>query len=337
MAAGRLELTIARPLKLHIPLQSFSTIIFAWPGKVHAGVTQIRVSQYNGTSWAFIDGDAATGINYSTTYNAYNPHLAATDATTLYAVWRERNSGGFYIIRAKKYVAGIWSQIDGGGLNYSTSENAQDPQVAFFNGLLYVTWVEEVSTTLYQIRVKNFNPTTSTWTWADSGSSIGINYNSSLTAYYNDLNVNPYLAVYDSNLYAIWSENDPSGVAQIRVAKYLSGANWDNSIDGGGTEGLNHNTGKNAIQPKAISANGFLYVTWAENNGANYDTRVSAYQNVISPYWNFIDGDGASGINMATSLLASMPLVVNLNENLYFGWSELDSSGNGQIRLRVSQ
>ena len=81
------------------------------------------------------------------------------------------------------------------GINFDQTKSAGDSQPAVFGGKLYAIW-EESNGTAYQIRVKVYDG--SQWTWADGGSSSGINYDSSKNA------GDPRMAVFGGKLYVAW-------------------------------------------------------------------------------------------------------------------------------------
>ena len=59
----------------------------------YGNISQIRVKNYNNSSWSTIDGDSSNGINLIKSHNATYPSLA-DNGTHLFAVWSEDNGAG---------------------------------------------------------------------------------------------------------------------------------------------------------------------------------------------------------------------------------------------------
>lgn len=311
------------------------------------GTEQIRVAHYNsahaGVKWIFSDGDGNTGINLDPTHSANDVKLVVHDSK-LYAIWRETNGAGFWQIRVSEYQgAGVWSlaalKSDDlvSGINVSSAQDGATPHAVSFDSRLYVTWKEKpVGKSYNLIRVKMFNPTAipSRWDLVDGGEP-GLNINGVSP---QDAD-NPYLVVHNSSLYGVWRERiQGQTYYNIKMAKYEGDTVWDKSVS---ATNINKDSTKTTGSPRAISANGFLYLTWTESNGTANNTRVAAYNSGMATPWNFIDGNGTSGINKNTGKNSYLPDVVQLGSKLYFGWSELyydTIAGNvGQIRVRTSQ
>lgn len=290
-----------------------------------SSVNQIRVKQFNGALWSFIDGGGSTGINFNTAYSAIYPSVCTLN-NNLYVTWTENCSTGFSQIRVKMYntTTNVWSCIDGGsatvGLNYVTTASASNPQIAAYNGNIYVTWIDNGG----QVRVKVYNTTTNTWSFID-GMTSGINYNVTKMCLY------PQLYVYNGTLCVTWEEPNASGVYQIRVKQY-NGTSWS-MIDGAGANGINFNTADSAFNPNMVSYNGNLYVTWVETNGSCYQTRVKQYNGTT---WSFIDGGATTGLNYNTGQYAESPSIAVYQGNIYTAWYERNATSMvWQLRVKT--
>ncbi len=207
------------------------------------------------------------------------------------------------------------------GLNRITARGTADTSLITFNSLLYSAWMEVNSLTgiqQFRVAVYNGNDLTPGWSFVDGGGLAGI------SAGYGDVST-PVLAVFNSKLYAIWSE-----VGRIRFAVYDGTSTW-NILDGGGANGINK-VAAGAYNPQLKVFNSNLYATWGEFN----EIRVAVYNgNDSSPSWAFIDGVVACDcINYNSGSIASRPQLTAFNSKLYATWAEQNSTID-QIRIAV--
>jgi len=241
---------------------------------------QIRVKKYNGATWTFVDHDHTgalciqPGINQNFLKHGFRPRLIERNGAP-YVVWAEEyGASNIQQLRAKCYgcdTAGTWTPVDGGGdtgLNYNTGTHANLPSLGVLNNIVYLAWYEGVeppyNTGLPNVYLKSYN---GSWNAIDGGQlDGGLDYGSLTFA------VNPELLSHNHVLYVVWDEeNDTTTyIPQIRVKKY-NGSGFS-SMDGGGTTGLNHNTGVTSNNPSLCVLNDNLYVVWEE--GAPKQLRV---------------------------------------------------------------
>ena len=292
----------------------------AWVENNASSIQQVRVKKYDGTAWTFVDGNGVNGLNYNPSYTAYNLSLYVYN-NELYCAWSENNASSVNQIRVKKYNGTTWAFVDGNGangLNYDVTKSVSGPNMYVYNNELYCVWPENNSTT-NQIRIKKWNGTI--WSSVDGNGTTGLNYNTSYGVSY------PFLYMYNNELYCTWAECLNTGITQIRVKKY-NGTTWT-FVDGNGTNGLNYNTGQNAVNPIMCVYNNELYCTWSETNSNNY-IRVKKYDGTT---WTFVDNNTPYGISYGTSTSSQYSHVINYNNELYCFWHENTSSTN-QIRIK---
>lgn len=227
-----------------------SNLYVAWD-EVNAGpVSQIRVKRYNGSSWTFVDGDGANGLNHDVLEAATRPKLAVFGAN-LYAAWTE---GSPSQIRVRRYNGSSWTFVDGDGLdglNRESAREASDPSFAVYDEELYLSWSEENSLGVKQIRVQKYDGTS--WTFVDGNNTSGLNKDAGLDA------ASSSFVVHNAGLYLSWNEGSPG---QLRVAKF-NGTQWA-FVDGDDVDGLNKIPSNNAVNGNIISFNSQIYATWAE-------------------------------------------------------------------------
>ena len=318
----------------NVSLHSFdnnSNLYASWSEVSQYGsISQIRVKEYDNSSWSAIDGDSNNGINLIKSRNATNPSMT-DNGTHLFAVWSEDDGSGKGLIRTAVYenTTRSWDFQNNNyqALNYSTSRSANNPQLLNDNSSLYAIWSEN-NGTANQIRVKLFDNSTS-WNLVDKigDNTTGINKDTSKNA------LNPKLLNFNSEIYAAWSETD-STASQIRVARYNNSSSWT-FVDGNASTGLNKTTGKNATDPSMAVLSNKLYIAWSETNADNRtQIRVKSYD---GSNWSFVDGGNATkGINKDYTQNASYPQLVKVTDNsssskLYAVW--LEENGSTQVRV----
>jgi hypothetical protein len=232
-----------------------------------------------------------------------------------------------------------WSFVDGNGvtgISKDTTGGAFNPQLTVFNSKLYTTWQESAGkTSQIHMAVYNGNDSSPVWSFVD-GNEVGIKKDAST------LPTAPQLTVLNAKLYATWYEfYENAMTAQIRVAVYNgndSSPVWS-FVDGNGTNGINKDATKFALDPQLTVINSKLYATWYEfyKNTEPAQIRVVVYNgNDSSPAWLFVDGNGINGINKDAAKSAIEPQLTVFNSKLYSIWTEYVGSGIPLFQIRVA-
>ncbi|MGZ3806233.1 MAG: hypothetical protein ACXVB4_18610 [Pseudobdellovibrionaceae bacterium] len=328
-------------LNFSLPQNAYDPNLRAFSGKLYATWIEnnagynVHVSVSNGTSpWQFVDGGTSAGLNYLPSLSAQTPFLMEFNAK-LYAIWIE-NNGASDLVRLKVYngndLAPSWISIDGGGINKSLTANAANPELVVFNSKLYATWVERNNNTS-QIRVAVYsgNDALPIWSFVDRNSSGGINFDNNHEAN------SPRFQVFNSSLYATWTEVSGSGIKQIRVAHYNgndASPSW-NFVDGNSNNGLNYESVQNAQNPQLAVSQSKLYLTWQEwNSPTSEQIRVAVFNgNDSLPSWSFVDGGKSYGINWNPAGDGQLPQLLGTATNLFITWRE-QIQGQGIIHAR---
>ena len=289
------------------------------------------------TTWNFVDGNGDDGINNDPVNNdAERPQLTVFDSK-LYATWQE-NVSKKKQIRVVVYNGNdsspAWNFVDGNGasgINKDPGNDAERPKLTVFDTLydskLYATWQEKNGKKQIRVVVYNGNDSSPAWNFVDGDGANGINKDTG-----NDAE-RPQLTVFDSKLYACWQEN-VSKKKQIRVVVYNgndSSPAW-NFVDGDGANGINKVTGNDAERPQLTVFDSKLYATWQEKASKKKQIRMVVYNgNDSSPAWNFVDGDGANGINKDIGNDAERSQLTVFDSELYATWQE--KASKKQIRV----
>ena len=234
-------------------LGSLGSNIYAIWSEYNGSKQQIRVKKFNGNnSWSV---DKAS-LNNSQSQDALNPTMEEFN-NKLYAVWQESN-GTVDQIRVAATDGTNWGSST--GINLSSSKDGKNPNLITFDSKLFAAWSETNASGHIQIRVKSSSDG-STWTSVD-----GNNANKGINKDYRNNASHPKLVVANSNLYAVWLEEN--GSTQVRVAQFDNSSSWTFK-DGDGFDGLNVNTARVTGKASAAEYNNQLYVAWSETNDNN--------------------------------------------------------------------
>jgi uncharacterized repeat protein (TIGR02543 family) len=266
-----------------------------WGEKNNGGRSQLRVRRYDGGStWTFVDGNGATGLNYSSTTNANEPFLSSYN-NGLYLFWRENNR-----LRIKQYDAtnGWTAGPDAGTTGWVHSgTTAYNPFAYVYNNLMYIAWEENYNADR-QIRVVSFNGTTKTF--IDGDGTTGINQNIDTSA--ND----PALTVYHGDLYSVWSETNGTST-QIRAKKYpLPPIVTSVSVPSNGTYGTSQNLSFTVNFNKAVTVSGTPYIPITLNTGGTVNATYqsgSGTTSLIFRYTVVSGNDDPDGIAVGSSIV----------------------------------
>ena len=234
-------------------LGSLGSNIYAIWSEYNGSKQQIRVKKFNGNnSWSV---DKAS-LNNSQSQDALNPTMEEFN-NKLYAVWQESN-GTVDQIRVASTDGNNWGSST--GINLSSSKDGKNPNLITFDSKLFAAWSETNASGHSQIRVKSSSDG-STWTSVD-----GNDANKGINKDYRNNASHPKLVVANSNLYAVWLEEN--GSTQVRVAQFDNSSSWTFK-DGDGFDGLNVNTARVTGKASAAEYNNQLYVAWSETNDNN--------------------------------------------------------------------
>ena len=234
-------------------LGSLGSNIYAIWSEYNGSKQQIRVKKFNGNnSWSVDKGS----LNNSQSQDALNPTMEEFN-NKLYAVWQESN-GTVDQIRVASTDGTNWGSST--GINLSSSKDGKNPNLITFDSKIFAAWSETNASGHSQIRVKSSSDG-STWTSVD-----GNDANKGINKDYRNNASHPKLVVANSNLYAVWLEEN--GSTQVRVAQFDNSSSWTFK-DGDGFDGLNVNTARVTGKASAAEYNNQLYVAWSETNDNN--------------------------------------------------------------------
>ena len=234
-------------------LEMFNSSIFSIWTESNGSKNQIRVKKFNGiNSWSV---DKAS-LNDNQSQDALNPTMEEFN-NKLFAIWQESN-GTALQIRVASTDGSNWGNST--AINLSSTKDGSNPNFITFDSKLFAAWSETNSSGQSQIRIKASSNGTS-WIAVD-----GNDPQKGLNKDYRHNASHPKLVVANSNLYAVWLEEN--GSTQVRVAQFDNSSSWTFK-DGDGFEGLNVNTARVTGKASAAEYNNQLYVAWSETNDNN--------------------------------------------------------------------
>jgi glutaredoxin len=133
---------------------------------------------------------------------------------------------------------------------------------------------------------------------------------------------NPRVAVYDNNVYAVWTDNSSKGNSDIIFRKSTDkGATFDTA------KNLSNNPG-NSTNPLITAHRNNVYVVWTDDTAGNADInfrKSSDYGNNFNRTINLSRNNGSS----------ISPQLAATGNNVYVVWTD-DTRGNTDISLKVS-
>ncbi|MGK5086171.1 hypothetical protein WDW86_01320 [Bdellovibrionota bacterium FG-2] len=243
-----------------------SKLYLAWM-EAKAAFFNIRIRDFDGASWSFVDGDdAANGININSDKDANTPFLFVFEGK-LYVTWAEQNAANKYQVRIAQYNGvATWELKDGtgaNGINKDVTKNAANypygSQLASANSILYATWTEDDGLGNYQVHVSayNGNDLAPVWSLVDPALQPGLNRDAAYTA------IGSVFTTLNSRLYLFWHEMWASGTA-IHASVFDNGV-WS-AVDGSTAYGLTQSQTGTGSTPNAIAANSKFYLIWGEDN-----------------------------------------------------------------------
>jgi hypothetical protein len=143
---GGLNYNAAEDAEAAFPVVFNSKLYITWYENGGSNVVQIRVIEWDGTTWRFVDGNGANGINKDPAKNAVMPTLIVHNSK-LYAAWAEESiaSAKMQIRIAEWDGNATWTFVDGDeadGLNKDTTLHALGVTGVVYNSKMYLTWYE---------------------------------------------------------------------------------------------------------------------------------------------------------------------------------------------------
>ncbi|MFA9464135.1 MAG: DUF5018 domain-containing protein, partial [Velocimicrobium sp.] len=309
-------------------------LYLTWIEKNSSGKAQVRVCQYDGTTWTFIDGNGENGLNFDPTQDDAKDVSIAVSNGIIYVSWYEwsQSSPNGHFTHVKRYdgTPGVWTSVDGGdayGIRSNTAVSgttyylAQNFVMINYQNTLYATWSERLNgSSNYNIVLAKLNGTT----WETINAKINT----------ESVGANPELAVYNSELYLSFEEGIASytdAKVDLLVKKYsgtgvtLTDVTSGFPLEYDATIACTH-------QAKLDSDGSYLYAVWNEKNAAGYrQIRAKKYDGTS---WTSIDGGGITGINYDITKDGFNNNAVCFGGDLYVTYRESNGTPFNQMRVK---
>ena len=253
---------------------------------------EVRVSMLNGaaTDWEEIAGGISP-VNASASKTATDPDLFAIGGNP-HVAWAEAGDGASLQIHVAKLnppgtgFRELRQGTDTSPINHDPDGYATEPSLGAIDGVPYVAWTElDSDGGPRQIRASRFNPPDATWHEIVGGASP-INNASENEAH------SPSLVAIAGTAYIAWAEND-SVNSDIRVGR-LNGAGtaWEQIV--GGASPINHAPDRTGSIPSLNAIGGVPYIGWMEQDGVNFEARMSRLEPEFSDSAAIATDTGAS-------------------------------------------
>jgi hypothetical protein len=263
-------------------------------------------------------------IDQAVNRDANDPSLAVSGGVP-YVAWTEDDGTNDEVRVSRLNQAGTaWEQVVGGPspINQADDESARYTSLTVIGGVPYVAWTETDGTN-YEVRVSRLNRAGNAWEQVVGGASP-INQDPNRSA------SQPSLAAIGGVPYVAWDEGDGTN-GEVRVSRLnQAGTAWEQVV--GGASPLDQAADGNTEDPRLADIGGVPYVTWDENDGTNFEVRVSRL-NQAGTAWQQVPG-GPSPVNQDPSGDAFFPAMAEIGGITYLAWSEFDATSS---KVRVSR
>jgi hypothetical protein len=299
---------------------------------------EVRVARVNGTGtdweepWTGVSATSG-GINESTNRDGGQPSLTAIGGVP-YVAWEETDGTNSELRVARLNGTGGWEEpwtgvsATSGGINESTNRDGGQPSLTAIGDVPYVAWSEDDGAN-NEIRVARLNAAGTAWEepWTGVSATSGeINEDTDLNG------AQPSLTPVGGVPYVAWSEDDGAN-NEIRVARLnAAGTAWEQPV--GGASPINQANDQLAVNPSLTAIGGVPYVAWREDDGTNFEIRVTRL-NVGGTAWEQVVG-GPSPINQADGESAERPSLTAIGGVPYVTWSEDDGPTNELRAARLN-
>jgi hypothetical protein len=265
----------------------------------------------------------ASPINHAGDGDAFIKHRLAAIGGVPYVTWSEFDGANYEVRLSRLNAVGTaWEEVVGGTspINHVSDQDAIEPSVAAIGGAPYVAW-SEYDGTNREVRVSRLNAAGTAWTELVGGASP-INHASDRSA------SEPSLAAIGGVPYVAWDESDGTNT-EVRVSRLnAAGTAWEEVV--GGVSPINHAGDRNAFAPSLTAIGGVPHVAWYEDDGTNYEIRVSRL-NAAGTAWEEVVG-GVSPINHASDRDAFGASLAAIGGVPYVAWDESDGT-NAEVRV----
>ena len=242
---------------------------------------------------------------------------------------RAMTPGGLALVVAGALAAAVlassasaaWRQPVGGAspVNQADARDAFGASLTAIGGVPYLAW-DETDGTNSQVRVSRLNAPGTAWEQVVGGPSP-INHASDRNA------TDPSLTSVDGVPYVAWHEDDGTN-NEVRVSRLnAAGTAWEQVV--GGPSPINHADNRDVFGVSLTAIGGVPYVAWSEDDGTNYELRVSRL-NAAGTAWQEVVG-GPSPINHAGDRNATDPSLTAIGGVPYVAWHE-DDGTNDELR-----
>ena len=157
--------------------------------------------QYNGTAWAAFGAGAASGTGIAGSAGVGSHYSLATDGIHVAVAFSVTVANGA-ALQVLQYFGGAWATLASPNPASAASTNnafSTSPSLAYFNGSLFITWVQQDQSTIYQPRLYAEKESGGVWSPAGTGAASGVGLTGNI-----NVSGQPVLAASGSTLTLVW-------------------------------------------------------------------------------------------------------------------------------------
>lgn len=230
-----------------------------------SGNYEIYVRRWNGTTWAEIGANSASGPGISSNVDSsIDPDIAVGLPGSYFVAWSNLVGGNNFELYVRRWNGSSWVEMpvgsaSGGGISNNSSQSLFPSLAIKPDGSPIIAWEDETNSTNGEIFVRQWNGLNWSEIGIDSAVGGGISNNSGRS-------ISPDLAIGTDGMPAVAWADTTSGNAEIYVKRW-NGSSWVEIGTGSASNGgISRNSGFSSEPSLAFTFNGKPVVAWQDTS-----------------------------------------------------------------------